>query len=75
MTMRRGRDSLAARPAGEPELERLVMAQQAEDEAKQSGRNCDAAAEEVQMAQAAVNRIRNDIWWPAWGWLLKAVRQ
>jgi hypothetical protein len=45
----------------EAELERLVMAQQAEDEARRSGRNCDAAVEEVRLAQTVVDRIRNGI--------------
>ena len=50
----------------EPELERLVVAQQAEDEARWSGRNCDAEVDEVRQAQVQVDRITNDIWRRHW---------
>jgi hypothetical protein len=43
------------------------MAQQAEDDARRSGRNCDAEVDEVRQAQAQVDRIRNNIWRRTWG--------
>ena len=44
------------------------MGHQAEDEAQRSGRNYDAAVEEVRRAQAAVDRIGNDVW--RWHWAI-----
>jgi hypothetical protein len=42
------------------------VAQQAEDEARWSGRNCDAEVDEVRRAQVQVDRITNDIWRRHW---------
>jgi hypothetical protein len=45
-------------PIPEPELERLIQAQWAEDDARRTGCNYEAATEEVRRAQIAVDLIK-----------------
>jgi hypothetical protein len=58
----------------EPEIERLVLAHRAQEQAWLSYGDCATADEEVRLAQAEVDRIRNDIWRRTWGRLLAAMR-